>query len=223
VSFITLAGVRARFWRGVRRYFMAGLLIWIPIIATVVVVRFILGLLDDVTSWLPHQWQLQAITGLRVPGAGALLALVLLLLTGLLVTNFIGRWLVDLWEELLHRIPFIRAIYGGVKSFSDSLFSNQGSSFKKVLLVQYPRAGMWSVGFQTAGDIPEITARTGAPQVCVFIPTTPNPTSGFIVMVPRSEVIELSMTTDEAMKLIVTLGVVTPQTPAAVAAPAPGP
>jgi uncharacterized membrane protein len=221
VNTLTLAGARAGFWRAFRRYFMAGLLIWIPIIATVVVVRFILGMLDDVTGWLPRQWQLQAITGLHVPGAGALLALAILLLTGLLVTNFIGRWLVDLWEELMHRIPFVRAIYGGVKSFSESLLSNKGSSFKKVLLVQYPRAGMWSVGFQTASDIPEITARTGAPQVCVFIPTTPNPTSGFIVMVPRSEVIELSMSTDEAMKLIVTLGVVTPHVPAAPVAVAP--
>jgi uncharacterized membrane protein len=213
VSSVSLAGARVRFWRAFRRYFMSGLLIWIPIIATVVVVRFILNLLDGVMVWLPPQWQLQALTGLQLPGAGAVLALVVLLLTGILVTNIIGRTLVDLWEELMHRIPFVRAIYGGVKSFSDSLLSNQGSSFKRVLLVQYPRAGLWSIGFQTAADIPEITSRTGAAQVCVFIPTTPNPTSGFIVMVPRSEIIELSMSTDEAMKMIVTLGVVIPPSP----------
>jgi uncharacterized membrane protein len=220
---VIATGTRARFWRAMRRYFMSGLLIWIPIIATVAVVHFILDLLDGLMGWLPRQWQFQAWTGWHVPGAGAVLALVVLLLTGLLVTNIIGRTLVDLWEELMHRIPFVRAIYGGVKSFSSSLLSNQGSSFKKVLLVQYPRAGVWSVGFQTAADIPEITARTGAPQVCVFIPTTPNPTSGFIIMVPRSEIIELAMSIDDAMKMVITLGVVTPQHPPAVAPVRPGP
>jgi uncharacterized membrane protein len=189
---------------------MAGLLVWLPILATVLVVRFILDVMDRTLLLLPAGLQPELWMGLHVPGLGALLAIVILLFTGLLVTNFIGRTLVDLWEELLHRIPFVRAIYGGVKSFSETILSNSGNSFKKVLLVQYPRAGVWSVGFQTASDIPEITARTGVSQVCVFIPTTPNPTSGFIVMVPRSEVIELDMSVDAAMKMIVTLGVVTP-------------
>jgi uncharacterized membrane protein len=195
-----------------RRYLMAGLLIWVPIIATVVVVRFILDLLDRTLVLLPAVWQPQALTGLHIPGVGALFAVLILLLTGLLVTNFIGRTLVDFWEDLLHRIPFVRAIYGGVKSFSQTLLSNSGNSFKKVLLVQYPRAGIWSIGFQTAEDIPEISRRTGVPQVCLFVPTTPNPTSGFIIMVPRSEVIELDMSIDDAMKMVVTLGVVTPTT-----------
>jgi uncharacterized membrane protein len=209
---VLATGPRARFWRAVRRYLMAGLLIWVPIIATVVVVRFILELLDSTLVLLPAGWQPQALTGLRIPGVGALFAVLILLLTGLLVTNFIGRTLVDFWEDMLHRIPFVRAIYGGVKSFSQTLLSNSGNSFKKVLLVQYPRAGIWSIGFQTAEDIAEISRRTGVPQVCVFVPTTPNPTSGFIFMVPRSEVIELDMSVDDAMKMIVTLGVVTPTT-----------
>ncbi len=203
---------RTRLLRLFRRYLMAGLLIWIPILATVLVVRFILELMDRTLVLLPAQWQPEVLMGLRLPGFGALLAIAILLLTGLLVTNFIGRSLVDFTEDMLHRIPFVRAIYGGVKNFSETLLSNSGNSFKKVLLVQYPRLGVWSVGFQTAADIPEITARTGAPQVCVFIPTTPNPTSGFIVMVPRSEVLELDMSVDAAMKMIVTLGVVTPGT-----------
>jgi uncharacterized membrane protein len=206
------AATRAGVLRVLRRYLMSGLLIWLPILATVLVVRFILDLMDRTLLLLPASIRPDAFMGLHVPGFGALLALVILLFTGLLVTNFIGRTLVDWWEDLMHRIPFVRAIYGGVKSFSETILSNSGNSFKKVLLVQYPRAGVWSVGFQTASDIPEITARTGAPQVCVFIPTTPNPTSGFIVMVPRSEVIELDMSTDAAMKMIVTLGVVTPAT-----------
>lgn len=209
---VLATGPGARFWRAVRRYLMAGLLIWVPIIATVVVVRFILDLLDRTLVLLPAVWQPQALTGLRIPGVGALFALLILLLTGLLVTNFIGRTLVDFWEDLLHRIPFVRAIYGGVKSFSQTLLSNSGNSFKKVLLVQYPRVGIWSIGFQTAEDIAEISRRTGVPQVCLFVPTTPNPTSGFIIMVPRSEVIELDMSVDDAMKMVVTLGVVTPST-----------
>jgi uncharacterized membrane protein len=207
---MTAATARAGVLRVLRRYLMAGLLIWLPILATVLVVRFILDVMDRTLLLLPAGLQPELWMGLHVPGLGALLAIVILLFTGLLVTNFIGRTLVDLWEELLHRIPFVRAIYGGVKSFSETILSNSGNSFKKVLLVQYPRAGVWSVGFQTASDIPEITARTGVSQVCVFIPTTPNPTSGFIVMVPRSEVIELDMSVDAAMKMIVTLGVVTP-------------
>lgn len=213
------AALRARTGalRAFRRYFMAGLLIWLPIIATVIVVRFILELVDRTLVLLPAGWQPEALTGLSVPGFGAVFALVILLLTGLLVTNFVGRALVEFWEDLLHRIPFVRAIYGGVKSFSETLLSNSGASFKKVLLVQYPRAGVWSIGFQTASDLAEIDARTGAPQVCVFVPTTPNPTSGFIVMVPRSEVLELSMSVDAAMKMIVTLGVVTPAAGAAAA------
>lgn len=201
--------------RAFRRYFMAGLLLWLPIIATVVVVRFILDLVDRTLVLLPAGWQPEALTGLSLPGVGALFALLILLFTGLLVTNFVGRALVEFWEDLLQRIPFVRAIYGGVKSFSETLLSNSGASFKKVLLVQYPRAGMWSIGFQTASDLTEIDARTGAQQICVFLPTTPNPTSGFIVMVPRSEVLELAMSVDAAMKMIVTLGVVTPATGAA--------
>lgn len=212
-------GERTRSARALRRYLISGLLIWLPIIATVLVIRFILELMDRTLVLLPAAWQPEALTGLRIPGLGALLAFIILLLTGILVTNFIGRALVDFWEDVLQRIPFIRAIYGGVKSFSQTILSNSGNSFKKVLLVQYPREGLWSIGFQTASGIAEITARTGEPQLCVFIPTTPNPTSGFIIMVAPSQVIELAMTVEAAMKLIVTLGVVTPPVLPAAAAP----
>jgi uncharacterized membrane protein len=205
-----VTGERTRLMRALRRYLISGLLIWLPIIATVLVIRFILELMDHTLLLLPAAWQPEALTGLRIPGLGALLALAILLLTGILVTNFIGRALVDFWEDALQRIPFIRAIYGGVKSFSETILSNSGNSFKKVLLVQYPREGVWSIGFQTASGIAEITARTGEPKVCVFIPTTPNPTSGFIIMVSPSQVIELDMSVDAALKMIVTLGVVTP-------------
>jgi uncharacterized membrane protein len=117
---------------------------------------------------------------------------------------------VRVWEDVLNRIPFVRAVYGGVKSFSTTILSNSGNSFKKVLLIEYPRAGLWSIGFQTAADVRLSRAQGAEPQVCVFIPTTPNPTSGFIVLVPRSQTIELELSVDAAMKMIVTLGVVMP-------------
>jgi uncharacterized membrane protein len=196
--------------RFVRRYVIAGLLVWVPIVVTVLVVRFILDLMDQTLLLLPASVRPDALFGVHIPGLGLVLAVLLLIFTGMLVSNIIGRSLVGLWEDLMNRIPFVRALYSGVKSFSTTILSNQGNSFKKVLLIEYPRKGVWSVGFQTAGDLPLISAHTGEPQVCVFIPTTPNPTSGFIVMVPRSQAIELDMSIDAAMKMIVTLGVVVP-------------
>ena len=196
--------------RFVRRYLMAGLLVWVPILVTVLVVRFILDLMDRTLLLLPPSARPGLVFGVHIPGLGALLAILLLIFTGMLVSNIIGRNLVALWEDLLNRIPFVRALYSGVKSFSTTILSNQGNSFKKVMLIEYPRQGIWSIGFQTAGDLPLISVHTGEPLVCVFIPTTPNPTSGFIVMVPRSQAIELQMTVDAAMKMIVTLGVVVP-------------
>lgn len=200
--------------RIVRRYLIAGLLVWVPIVVTVLVVRFILDLMDQTLVLLPASLQPEALFGMHIPGLGLVLAVLLLIFTGMLVSNIIGRSLVALWEDLLNRIPFVRALYSGVKSFSSTILSNQGNSFKKVMLIEYPRKGLWSIGFQTAGDVPLISAHTGEPQVCVFIPTTPNPTSGFIMMVPRSQAIELDMSIDAAMKMIVTLGVVVPAAPA---------
>jgi uncharacterized membrane protein len=207
-----LTGERVR--RFGRRYLIAGLLVWVPILVTVLVVRFILGLMDQTLLLLPPSVRPEALFGVHIPGLGLLLAVLLLVFTGVLVSNIIGRSLVALWEELMNRIPFVRALYSGVKSFSTTILSNQGNSFKKVLLIEYPRKGIWSIGFQTAGDVPLISAHTGEAQVCVFIPTTPNPTSGFIMMVPRSQAIELDMSIDAAMKMIVTLGVVVPAAPA---------
>lgn len=220
---------RERFLRALRRYLINGLLIWVPVLVTVLVVRFILELMDRTLLVLPRALRPETLFGLHIPGFGAVLAVLIVLLTGLLVTNFIGRALVAIWEDLLERIPFVRALYGGVKSFSETILSNSGKSFKQVLLVEYPRAGLWSIGFQTTDNLPEINAKLGVEQVCVFVPTTPNPTSGFIFMVPRSQVRTLNMTVDEAMKMIVTLGVVAPDVvhepaaPRAVARSAPGP
>ena len=213
---------RERLLRALRRYLINGLLIWVPVLVTVLVVRFILELMDQTLLVLPRSLRPDTLFGLHVPGIGAILAVLIVLLTGLLVTNFIGRALVAIWEDALERIPFVRALYGGVKSFSETILSNSGKSFKQVLLVEYPRAGIWSIGFQTTDNLPEINAKLGEEQVCVFVPTTPNPTSGFIFMMPRRQVRALNMTVDEAMKMIVTLGVVGPSHPASAAAAAQG-
>jgi uncharacterized membrane protein len=211
---------RARIMRTLRRYLINGLLIWVPVLVTVLVVRFILQLMDQTLLVLPRALRPDALLGLHIPGFGALLGLLIVLLTGVLVTNFIGRWLVGIGEEVLERIPFVRALYSGVKSFSETVLSNSGDSFKKVLLVEYPRAGAWSIGFHTTDHLPEINAKLGSPHLCVFIPTTPNPTSGFIIFVPPSQCIELDMHVDAAMKMIVTLGVVGPSDQALAAAAA---
>jgi len=206
--------VKSNLARALRRYLVAGLLIWLPLGVTYLALGFLLDAVDRLLVLLPERYQPDTLLGFHVPGFGALLALLLLLVTGLLVANFVGRELVGWWEDLLNRIPGVRTIYSGVKGLTETLVSGSGASFRKVALIQYPRQGVWSVGFITASGIPEIDAKSGRKLVCVFVPTTPNPTSGFIVMVPEDELIELEMGTDAAMKMIVTLGVVAP-TPAA--------
>lgn len=196
--------------RSLRRYLVAGVLVWLPILAVVWVIRFLVQLMDQTLLLVPASYRPEALFGFGLPGLGAVLAFVILLVTGLLVTNLIGRQLVDYWEDLLQRIPLVRSIYSSVKGLAESVFS-QDKAFRKVVLIPYPRAGLWSMGFLTADNLGEISTKTGVVAVCVFIPTTPNPTSGFIVIVPRAEVIELSMSVDAAMKMIVTLGVVVPQ------------
>jgi uncharacterized membrane protein len=145
-----------------------------------------------------------------LPGIGAVFAFIVVLATGLLVTNLIGRQLVALWEEVLNRIPVVRSVYSSVKSLAESVFS-QSNSFRKVVMIEYPRSGIWSLGFMTAEDVPEISRKTGAPHCCVYISSALNATAGFLVIVPRSEVVELDMSVDAAMKMIITCGVVVPQ------------
>jgi uncharacterized membrane protein len=199
----------ARRW-SLRRYLVAGILVWLPIIATVWVVSFLVTLMDYTLLLLPERYQPQALTGFAIPGLGAVLAFVVLLATGLLVTNFVGRRLVSYSEDLLQRIPLVRSVYTGVKGFAETMFSRKGSAFRRVVMVEYPRLGVWSIGFVTADDIAEISAKTGEQQTCVYIPTAPNPTSGLIIMVPVHQVVPLSMSVDAAMKMIVTCGVVVP-------------
>jgi uncharacterized membrane protein len=193
-----------------RAYLIAGLLVWIPIGVTIFVVRLLNGLMDRSLVLLPERLQPEQWLGFAIPGLGILLTLVLLVVTGFLAANFVGRGMVSVWESLLQRIPIVRSVYSASKNFAEVVFSEGNESFKKVLLVQYPRKGVYSLAFQTAASLGEVQARTGEEVVCTFVPTTPNPTSGFIVMVPRSEIIELDMTVDDALKMIFSLGVVVP-------------
>lgn len=192
-----------------RRFLVAGVMVWLPIIATVWVVRFFVNLLDSTLVLLPAQYQPKALLGFALPGVGVVFAFLVVLLTGLAATNLIGRRLVTWWEEILHRIPLVSSVYGSVKSFTESVLSSS-NSFRQVVALEYPRRGVWGLGFLTATEVVEVSARTGKPVVCVYVPTAVNPTSGFIVMVPRDEIIPLNMHIDEAMKMIVTGGVVQP-------------
>lgn len=197
-----------------RRYLVAGLLVWMPIGVTIFVVSFVLGgvnwLMNKAVIWLPDRYHPEAWLGFDIPGFEIILTLLLLLATGLAAANFVGHRMFALWESLLDRIPFVRSIYSGAKNFTEIVFSDSSQSFKKVLLIEYPRKGIYTLAFQSGANLGEVQARTGEEVVCVFVPTTPNPTSGFIIMVPRDEVIELDMEVDAAVKMIVSLGVVVP-------------
>jgi uncharacterized membrane protein len=192
-----------------RRYLVAGVLVWLPILATVWVVMSILHLMDLTLKVLPPSYRPEALVGFSLPGIGAVFALIVLLLTGLLVTNLIGRRLVIWGEELLNRIPVVRSVYGGVKSFAESVFS-QSNAFRKVVMIQYPRAGAWSIGFLTAEDVPEVSDKLREPHVAVYISSALNATAGYLVIVPRRDVLELDMSVDAAMRMIITCGVVVP-------------
>ena len=192
-----------------RRYLVAGILIWLPILATLWVVTFFIHIMDETLLLLPVSYRPQALVGFALPGIGAVFAFVVVLTTGLLVTNLVGRQLVSLWEDLLNRIPIVRSVYGGVKSFTESVFS-QSNSFRKVVMIEYPRPGVWSIGFMTAEDVPEVSRKTGTQHCCVYLSSALNATAGFLVIAPRSQVVELEMSVDAAMKMIITCGVVVP-------------
>lgn len=192
-----------------KRYFIAGLLIWIPIVITVWVLAWIVGTLDQTLLLLPSAMRPANLLGFNLPGLGVILSVAVVLLTGMVAANIIGQRLVRYWDSVLSRIPVVKSIYYSVKQVSDTLFSSNGQAFRKAVLVQYPRANSWTIAFltgQPGGD----AARHLTDHVSVYVPTTPNPTSGFFLMVPRSDVIELDMSVDEALKYIVSMGVVAP-------------
>ncbi len=193
-----------------RRYLIAGLLVWVPLGVTALVVKALVDLMDRTLLLLPPQWRPEAVLGFSVPGLGLALAFVVVLATGALAANFLGRRLVAGGEALLRRVPVVRSVYGAVKQVAETLFSARGDSFRKVLLVEYPRRGCWTLAFQTASASPAVEGAAGRPLVSVFVPTTPNPTSGFFLMLPREEVVELDMSVDEGLRLLLSMGVVQP-------------
>lgn len=181
-----------------------------PLGVTFLVVRAIVGFLDKSLLLLPDAFQPDRLLGFHIPGLGVLLAVALVLITGMIMANLLGRRLVAFWESLLARIPLVRTLYSAVKQIMEAVLATDAKSFRKVLLVEYPRKGVWSLAFMTSDDLDEVQDKTIANVISVFIPTTPNPTSGFVLMVPESDVIELDMAVEEGLKMIISMGVVVP-------------
>ena len=206
--------------RRLRQYFITGLLVWLPMAVTIWVLTWLYGLLDGIflsvlgaaDAVIPGLHTLA--DALRaIPGFGVLSVAIIILVTGLFVTNIFGQWWLRQWDALMNRIPVVRSIYTSVKQVADTLFSGSGNAFSKALLVQYPRQGSWTIAFLTGQPGGEVAARFDQAMVSVYVPTTPNPTSGFFLMMPRTDVIELDMTVDDALKYIISMGVVVPGGP----------
>jgi uncharacterized membrane protein len=193
-----------------RRYLVAGLLVWVPLGVTLLIVKFLVDLMDQTLLLLPVSIQPEILLGFRIPGLGLVLTTIVVLATGMIATNLFGMQLFTVGERILQRIPLVRSIYASVKQVTQSMFSS-GKSFRKVVLVEYPRKGMWSLAFQTGSGANEVQNKTRKEIVNIFIPTTPNPTSGFFLMVPRANVIELDMTVDQGLKMLLSVGVVVPE------------
>lgn len=203
-----------------KKYLVTGLLVWLPLAITIWVLSWLLGALDGVFAALLSATQAvlpdsarEYIENLRrVPGLGVVVLGVGLLLTGVFVTNIFGQWWFRQWDALMGRIPIVRSIYNSVKQVSDTLFSSNGNAFREAVLVQYPRAGSWTIAFITGKPGGEVAQRLPGEYVSVYVPTTPNPTSGFFLMMPRADVLELAMSVDEALKYVISMGVVSPGT-----------
>lgn len=216
--------VKPSFLKRIRSYLLAGLLVWLPLGVTIFLLQFAVKAMDRSLGLVPREIReeltipILGITVFEIPGIGLILTVLILLVTGLLMANLAGRKLVGFGESLLERIPLVRTIYSAVKNFAEIVFRPDGQSFKKVLLFEYPRKGLYALAFQTSSDVGEIDERTGDKLVCCFVPTTPNPTSGFIILVPQKDVIELDMEVDAALKMIISLGVVVPPWPSEKAA-----
>jgi uncharacterized membrane protein len=193
-----------------KKYFITGLLIWVPLGITIWVLHSLVGTMDNSLLLLPYDLRPDAWLGMHIPGLGTLLTLLVILVTGLLAANIIGQRLVGFWESLLSRIPVVKSIYYSVKQVSDTLFSGSGEAFRKVLLVRYPHPQAWSLAFQTAIAGKEVAAKMDGEYVAVFIPTAPSPVNGFYFFVKKSDTIELDMSVDDALKYIVSMGVAAP-------------
>ncbi len=193
-----------------KKYFITGLLIWVPLGITVWVLSLIVRSMDQSLLLLPASIRPENLLGVYIPGIGTLLTLLVVFLTGVVAANFIGQRLILFWEGVLSRIPVVKSIYYSVKQVSDTLFSSTGEAFRKALLVEYPRKGCWTIAFLTGQPGGDVVNHLHGDYLSIYVPTTPNPTSGFFLMMPKSDIIELDMTVDEALKYIISMGVVAP-------------
>ncbi len=206
-----------------KKYLIAGLLVWLPLTLTLWVLTSVLGLLDGMFGWfltatqavLPASATAPLEMLRRIPGLGLVVTLVALLLTGIFATNMVGQWWLRQGSKLLNRIPIVKSIYNSIKQVSDTLFSSSGNAFREAVLVQYPREGAWTIAFVTGKPGGETAHHLPGDYLSIYVPTTPNPTSGFFLMVPRRDVIELAMSVDEALKYVISMGVVAPPVPSA--------
>ncbi len=193
-----------------KKYFITGLLIWVPLAITAWVLALIVQTMDQTLLLLPAAIRPENLLGVYIPGFGVIATLLVVFLTGLITANFIGQRLLRFWEGVLSRIPVVKSVYYSVKQVSDTLFTSNGEAFRKALLIQYPRQGAWTIAFQTGQPGGDVANHLDSDCISVYVPTTPNPTSGFFLMLPRKDVIELDMSVDEALKYIISMGVVAP-------------
>ena len=194
----------------IRRWLLAGLLVLVPLAVTVWLLNWIISTLDQTLQILPGDWHPDKLLGFHIPGFGVLLALAIVLSIGAIASNFLGKKLVSWWDALLSRIPIVRSIYSSVKQVSDTLFSENGNAFRKALLVQWPREGVWTIAFQTGTPGGDVINHLQGEYLSVYVPTTPNPTGGYFVMLPKADCIELKMSVDEALTYVISMGVVVP-------------
>jgi uncharacterized membrane protein len=194
-----------------RRYLAAGLLVWVPLGITVLIVGFLVDLMDQSMLLLPEAYRPERFFGFRIPGLGVVLTLAVVLGTGMVVANFFGRKLVALWEGILARIPLVRSIYSSAKQVAETVFSDTTRSFREVVMLEYPRKGVWTLAFVTGEGIRQAREQSGEDMISVYVPTTPNPTSGFFLMVPQGDVVKLDITVDDGLKLILSTGVLVPK------------
>ena len=190
-----------------KKYIVTGLLIWLPLVVTVWVLKVVIDMADQTLLLLPEAFRTEAWLGVHIPGMGVLLSFLVVILTGVIAANIIGQRLVDVWQEILHRIPIVRSIYSSVKQVSDTLFSSGGQAFHKALLVEWPHRDMWTICFLTGEPGEDISIHLQGEHVNVYVPSTPNPTGGYFVMVPRKDIIELDMSVDTALKYVISMGV----------------
>ena len=194
-----------------KRYLIAGLLVWFPLGITIWVLQALVSALDQTLLLIPGNLNPDKLLGFHIPGFGVLLSFVILFVTGAIAANFAGARLIQIWESLLARIPFVKSIYSSVKQVSDTVLSDQGTAFRKALLVEFPRPGCWTIAFLTGAPAGEVAGHLPGEHVSVYVPTTPNPTGGYFIMVPKASVRELDITVDEALKYIISMGVVVPR------------